>query len=101
MKYISLLWILTLVLLLSWGKPAEAAFCRIVNDHKICIVSIKRSAKNYWEYRASVSIDAVVTPIEIYDCRQRIRIKKGGAVIPFEPNGPGELICNLLYKSTG
>ena len=78
--------------------PAEASFCRNSNDHLICILSIKRSAKNYWEYRAAVSIDGVERPIEVYNCRDRTLVRKDGSVMPFESNGPGELICRFFKK---
>ncbi len=78
--------------------PAQASFCRQSNDHLICILSIKRSAKNYWEYRAAVSIDGVKRPIEVYNCRDRFRIRNDGTVVPFEVNDPGELICNVIKK---
>jgi hypothetical protein len=98
-KYIiSLTLILTLVFILSFAiaLPARAAFCRTVNGHNICILSIKRSAKNYWEYRASVSVDGIAKPVEIYNCRDRVRIQKDGTAVPFITNDPGELICSVL-----
>ncbi|MBD2057263.1 hypothetical protein H6F88_14750 [Oculatella sp. FACHB-28] len=94
MKYIAL--VLVLVLAFAVALPTQAAFCRTVNGHNICILSIKRSAKNYWEYRASVSIDGIARPIEVYNCRDRQRIQKDGTVTPFVENGPGELICSVL-----
>src|SRR4028119_1259707 len=91
---------LALVLTLSFtvALPAEASFCRNSNDHFICILSIKRSAKNYWEYRAAVSVDGVERPIEIYNCRDRIREREDRSIVPFEPNGAGELICRFFKK---
>lgn len=85
--------------------PAQASFCRnsasvngsLQNNHEICILSIKRSAKNYWEYRAIVSIDRVKQPVEVYNCRDRIRVGKNG-IVPFHPNGAGELICRFFQK---
>ncbi|WP_338022439.1 hypothetical protein [Argonema antarcticum] len=96
MKYIALVLLLTLSFAVA--LPAKALFCRNSNDRTICIISINRSAKNYWEYRASVSVDGVARPIEVYNCRDRIRIQKDGAIVPFEFSGPGELICTLLKK---
>ncbi len=96
MKFIALVLFLTLSFVVA--LPAEASFCRNSNNHSICILSIKRSAKNYWEYRAAVSIDKVEQPIEVYNCRDRTRVRKDGIVVPFEPNGPGELICRFFQK---
>jgi hypothetical protein len=77
----------------------EAAFCRNSNNHTICILSIKRSAKNYWEYRTAISIDGVARPIEVYNCRERLRVRQDGSIVPFELNGPGELICKFFPSS--
>jgi hypothetical protein len=76
--------------------PGLAASCRTLGDRQICILRIQRSAKNYWEYRASVQIDGVTRPIELYNCRDRIRIRQDKKVVPFEPNGAGELICTIF-----
>ncbi|WP_446359065.1 hypothetical protein [Coleofasciculus sp. G2-EDA-02] len=86
------------LLILSWtvAFPAEASVCRTIKDHHICILSIKRSAKYYWQYRAAVSIDGVKRPVEIYNCRDRTRIRQDGVVVSFEPDGAGELICSFF-----
>ena len=96
MKYIALLLLLTL--LFAIAPPAEASLCRTSNDRLICILSIKRSAKNYWEYRAAISVDGVKRPIEVYNCRDRMRVRTDGTVVPFAVNGPGELICSFFQK---
>jgi hypothetical protein len=78
--------------------PAKASVCRNYDGQQICIVDIKRSAKNYWEYRAIVSIDGVKKPLEIYNCRSRSTVKKDGAVVMFGENDPGQLICSFFNK---
>ena len=88
--------LLFLVLTLIAIPPAEAALCRQLDDRQICILSIKRSAKNYWEYRATVSIDGIARPIEVYNCRDRLRVRQDGSIVRFEPGGAGELICSIL-----
>jgi hypothetical protein len=95
-KLIALL--LFLVLGLAAPLPAFAAFCRHSHNHSICILSIKRSAKNYWEYKAAVSIDGVKRPVEIYNCRDRIRVRPDGTFVWFDDHGAGELICRFLQK---
>ncbi|MGB5962789.1 MAG: hypothetical protein WBG73_19280 [Coleofasciculaceae cyanobacterium] len=94
-RLISLL--LFLSVLFAPVLPAQASFCRN-SEHLICIISIKRSAKNYWEYRAAVSVDQVVRPIELYNCRDRFRVRQDGKVIPFQTNGAGKLICSFFQK---
>ncbi|WP_366558197.1 hypothetical protein [Okeania sp. SIO3B5] len=77
---------------------AAASFCRNYQGNNICILSIKRSAKNYWEYRAEVSINSKKKPLEIYNCRTEEKIQKNGKIVKFQPNGAGKLICNVLNK---
>ncbi|MEH2027585.1 MAG: hypothetical protein V7K62_29185 [Nostoc sp.] len=62
-------------------NPAFASVCRNYDDynglrlhHQICILSISRSAKNYWEYRATVSVDGVKRPTEVYNCREGVKV---------------------------
>lgn len=90
--------LLAFALLLLRVLPAEAAFCRTTAEHRICILEIKRSAKNYWEYRAAISIDGQTRPIEVYNCRERVRVLANG-VVPFVANGAGELICRTVYRA--
>ncbi|BAZ11370.1 hypothetical protein NIES4071_31960 [Calothrix sp. NIES-4071] len=94
-----LTFILIVVLSLTIALPAEAFTCRSYNGHKICIHSIKRSAKKHWEYRASVSIDGAKTPVETYDCRQQIRIKNDGKIIWFGEDNAGTLICSFFKNA--
>ncbi|MGD1804855.1 hypothetical protein ACP6PL_05370 [Dapis sp. BLCC M126] len=97
MKYITLS-IILFIFLFAVASPAAASFCRNYNGNKICILSIKRSAKNYWEYRAEVSINGVKKPLEIYNCRTQQKINKNGNIVKFTSNGAGKLICSVLDK---
>lgn len=96
-KYI--IFLLLLILSFLVALPAFASVCRNFNGHQICILSINRSAKNYWEYRASVSVDGVKMPIEVYNCRQRVKIQQNGTVLPFEQKSAGEMICSFFNSS--
>ena len=98
MKYVALL--LLLILPFSVALPASASTCSNYGSHQICILSIKRSAKNYWEYRASLSVDKVKIPIEIYNCRDRTKTQKDGTILSFEPYDPGEMICSFFKQSS-
>ncbi|ERN43192.1 hypothetical protein KR51_00000850 [Rubidibacter lacunae KORDI 51-2] len=89
---IAALWILMVT------APAEAAFCRTVAGHSICILDIKRSAKYHWEYRARVSVDGKKRPFEVYNCRRRIRVRRDGRIVPFDDDGVGNSICSLLAR---
>ena len=97
LKYI-ILSIFLLIFFLAVASPVAASFCRNYNGNKICILSIKRSAKNYWEYRAEVSINGVRKPLEIYNCRTQLKTQKNGNIVKFTSNGPGKLICSVLDK---
>ncbi|MBE9050235.1 hypothetical protein IQ243_07375 [Nostocales cyanobacterium LEGE 11386] len=96
-KYIALVLLIILSNLVAF--PATASVCRNYEGQQICILSINRSAKNYWEYRAIVSIDQVKRPIEVYNCRERVRVRQDGKIVPFAHNGAGKLICSFLQKS--
>lgn len=74
---------------------ATAASCYTIQTHLICLISIQRSAKNYWEYRVKLSVDGVIQPLEIYNCRDRLRISKRNS-IAFTTNGIGEKVCALF-----
>lgn len=95
----SLILLLLITLNLTLALPASASeFCRQIEGKEICIVAIKRSAKNYWEYRAKVRIDGAVRPQQIYNCRRRIRVQKDGSAIRFSSGGAGEFICSYFQK---
>lgn len=96
MKYI--VSFLILIFCCSIALPAAASVCRNYEGREICIVDIKRSAKNYWEYRAMVSIDRVKQPVETYNCRNRTQVKKDGTIRLFADRDPGQLICSFFKQ---
>lgn len=73
--------------------------CRKTAAHQVCVLDLRRSAKNYWEYRAVVSVDGVERLPEVYNCRDRLRVQQNGKTAPFEPDGAGAVICKLFRKS--
>ncbi|EKD08679.1 hypothetical protein HFV01_29260 [Limnospira fusiformis SAG 85.79] len=75
---------------------SEAAICRMIDNHQICIISLKRSAKYHWEYRAKLSIDGVAQGEWIYNCRDRLRVDSDGKQAKFEPNSFGEYLCRTV-----
>ena len=86
-----------ILLYLTTSGPASANFCRQLDHHQVCVKDIKRSAKKYWEYRASLTIDDRTTALEFYDCRHRFRIDETGETRRFQINDGSELVCQL-YK---
>ncbi|MGM3307308.1 hypothetical protein ACSQ6I_15265 [Anabaena sp. WFMT] len=90
--------LLLLIFSVSCTSPALANVCRHYNGHEICILSIKRSAKKYWEYRAAVSVDGVKTPVEIYNCHAKFKVNKDKTLTQFKENSPGEMICSFFQK---
>ncbi len=100
MKSWRLFWLLLIVVWIAFAPVADAAMCRDRFGETVCILKLKRSAKNYWEYRAKVSINGKKQRAkEIYNCRDRTLTRKGKYPIPFQPDSPGELVCSLFQKS--
>jgi hypothetical protein len=95
-KYFLIL--LFLIISYFWTAPAEAKNCQYWRDREICFVQIKRSAKYYWEYRATVTIDGIKQTPTIYNCRTQKESPKKGRSIFFTNNGVGELICSFFEK---
>lgn len=92
--------LLCLVLLywLTAVAPASAEFCRQVDGHRICILSIKRSAKNYWQYQAIVSTDGEIQPSASYDCRDRSIVERDGNMALFRSRPDGAIVCSLYRR---
>jgi hypothetical protein len=80
--------------------PAHAEFCRQVEGHRICIVDIKRSAKNYWQYQAVVSNDGILDSAASYDCRERLITDSNGKVSSFRARKDAKFVCSL-YRPRG
>ncbi|MBD6616430.1 hypothetical protein FNW02_11430 [Komarekiella sp. 'clone 1'] len=96
-KYV--IFVLLLILSISVALPSYASVCRNHGGQQICILSINRSAKNYWEYRATVSVNGVRRPIEVYNCREQVKVQQDGTVLPFKQKDPGKLICSFFNSS--
>ena len=98
MKLIALV-LLLLSMTVSFALPANAAVtCRDYDGHEVCILNIKRSAKRYWNYRTTISIDGKKQPTEIYYCRGKFKIQNNGKIVRFEEDGVGNLICKFFKK---
>ncbi len=104
-KFLSVWWAVVILLLALpfavWlltflNAPADSDICRVFNGHQVCINSIRRSAKSYWEYRTVVSIDGAKQPLELYNCRDRNRIlASDGSIVPFLTGKTGDWVCQL------
>jgi hypothetical protein len=88
-------WIL--ILCLSCIASAEAATCRMIDHQTVCIVDIQRSAKNYWEYRVTLSMDHILQPTKIYNCRDRHITQPNQTRVKFSTDDFSQAICRL-YK---
>ena len=99
-------WMITALLFaLVWmagmALPAiAAAQCQTVAGQEVCILNLRRSAKNYWEYWALLSIDGEKQPERVYDCRVFARERSRN--IPPELSAEtvkvesiGSLVCRL------
>jgi hypothetical protein len=89
-----------LLLWLTSAEPVRAEFCRQADGHRICIVSIKRSAKNFWQYQAIVNIDGIDRPSASYDCRARLITEADGNTASFRSRQDGKIVCSL-YRRRG
>lgn len=99
MKCRQLFLLLLIVFWLSFIPIAKADMCGDRNGQQVCVLKLKRSAKNYWEYRAKVSIDGEKQRYkEIYNCRDRTLTRRGKYPIPLKPDSPGELVCKTFQK---
>ena len=88
-------------ILLYWSivtLPASADFCRQIDSHRVCILDIKRSAKNYWQYQATASIDGIDKPTASYDCRARSITDLDGNQSLFRSRLDSKLICSLYRR---
>ncbi len=96
-KIIALM-MLTLLFVPLGGNPTPALSCYNYQGKEICLVSIKRSAKYYWEYRVITKIEGMTFPPIIYNCRNQVKTLPNGLSQPFEPKGVGNFICNKFSK---
>lgn len=73
MKGLKLLLVAVLAcgLVFSTAGKAIAQQCRTVGTQQICLISVKRSAKYYWQYRAVLKINGKRQPTEKFDCHPR------------------------------
>ena len=70
--------------------------CRSFGEHQVCVQSIRRSAQRYWEYRTVVSVDGIKQPLELYNCRDRIRtLAFDSSPVPFATGKTGDWICQI------
>ena len=98
MKLIALV-LVSLSIMFSFAFPANAAItCRDFNGHEVCILNIKRSAKRYWNYRTTISIDGEKQPTEVYNCRSEYKIQNNGKLVRFKEDGVGNLKCQYFKK---
>jgi hypothetical protein len=77
-----------------------ADICRSIDGHEVCIVTIKRSAKNFWEFNAAVSIDGKRGPKQPYNCRSRYKTSPDGRLERFGKGSIGALVCRAYRPPT-
>jgi hypothetical protein len=68
--------------------PAYGVICRNYGAEEICLISIKRSAKYHWEYRAVLQINGKKQAKKRFDCRYNLE----GA------NNQRKFVCSLIPK---
>jgi hypothetical protein len=85
-----------LIILLLGALPAQASFCKSVDTQKVCILSIERSAKKYWEYQVQLSVDRIVQPRTIYNCRKELWLQPNGQWTRFNGSSVNAVACSLF-----
>lgn len=91
--------VLCLLIMTSVAVPKALAaplLCRTVANHQVCVLSIKRSAKNFWDYRVQLQVDGKPHPQERYNCRSSTPSSR--AEISPSPSALREFVCGLIYK---
>ena len=92
-RIILICFVLLMGLTIAPPPTLAADICRTIDQRTVCIITIKRSAKNFWEYNAAVSIDGKRGPKEPYDCRSKIKTNPDGSFSRFGKNSIGSLVC--------
>ena len=78
---------------------ANAATCQNIRDREVCLLKLKRSAKYYWEYRATISINGKKQPERFYDCRDRYYTESDGFKMYLKSDDPlAQSVCRLYKK---
>jgi hypothetical protein len=95
--------IILILFLTLHPQPVQAATCQTLHQHQVCLIDIKRSAKNYWEYRVTLTTDrppqSPQISTEIYNCRDRHITKPDKTRVKFSTQDLSKSICRL-YKPT-
>ncbi|MDW8203339.1 MAG: hypothetical protein RML75_19260 [Cyanobacteriota bacterium SKYGB_h_bin112] len=92
--------LVVLTVMVAGTVTAQAASCYHLGDALVCIVDIKRSAKYYWEYRVTVTVDGVRQPTVRYNCRDRTRTQPDGTITPITDSDIGHIICRLVDRQS-
>ena len=96
MKGLKLLLVILLAcgLVLGTSGKAIAQQCRMFSQQEICLVSVKRSAKYYWQYRAVLKVDGKRQPTEKFDCHPRNA--KVQRINPSLQEQKRAFVCNIV-----
>ncbi|MGB2925377.1 MAG: hypothetical protein WBB82_08750 [Limnothrix sp.] len=74
----------------------SAATCHAEAGQEVCLVSIKRSAKYFWEYRAVLKIDGKKQAAQKFDCRTTTPKKQGDR--PSVEKNRHQFVCNVISR---
>jgi hypothetical protein len=72
-----------------------ASSCRTFRGSEVCVLTQKRSAKRFWEYKAQVTVNGERQPLWVYNCRDRTKAERDGTVFEFDRDDPGDVICKV------
>lgn len=100
MRYKVIYYEILLLVILTWStwltSPTLAKDCYDYQGHNICIISIQRSAKYYWQYKVDLTINGGKQPQTTYDCRHETKKVKNSNSIGFKSGDVGYLICSFF-----
>jgi hypothetical protein len=85
---------LCFIILIPAGNAVSR--CKTISGSEVCIAEIKRSAKNYWEYRLKLQVKNQGKVTLTYDCRDRRLIKSSPKNQAFDYQLIGHWICDLF-----
>ncbi len=84
------------------AKTCQKTFSQNASGQPICLLQIKRSAKNYWEYRVALKIGDRPKVTRIYDCRQHSYWQADKAQVTtqnlIEQDQLEKYVCRLYQK---
>jgi hypothetical protein len=85
-----------LIVIFLGALPAQASFCKNIEQQQVCILSIDRSAKNFWEYQVQLTVNHVTQPLAVYNCQEQQWRTPTGDWTAFTDDSVNAVACSLF-----